>query len=70
MLVSHDKRMLTFQFHPEYLVEYIRMMEQRWASENSSFNGIHQDKYDLDEEHHTTAAIIRRTIRRFIDYEV
>jgi len=24
MLVSTDKRIFTFQFHPEYLVEYIR----------------------------------------------
>lgn len=44
MLVSEDKRMLTFQFHPEYLVEYIRFMEQRWTKENSSFVGIHHDK--------------------------
>ena len=32
MIVSTDKRIITFQFHPEYLVEYIRSIEKRWNS--------------------------------------
>lgn len=30
MFISNDKRILSFQFHPEYLSEYIRFMEGRW----------------------------------------
>ena len=30
MFVSEDHRVLTFQYHPEYSVEYIKWLQRRW----------------------------------------
>jgi GMP synthase-like glutamine amidotransferase len=69
IVVSDDKRIFTFQFHPEYTVEYIQAVEQRWGREDGLFQGIHQGSYAYDEEHHRTVASFRRTIRAFLDWE-
>lgn len=68
MLVSNDKRIFTFQFHPEYLVEYIRVMEKRWLSLDKNTSVVHQDKYAADSEHHATVEVMCRAIRKFMDY--
>lgn len=52
--MSNDKRIFTFQFHPEYLVEYIRVIEKRWLSLDKNTSVVHQDKYAADSEHHAT----------------
>jgi GMP synthase-like glutamine amidotransferase len=48
MFVSDDHRILTFQFHPEYTLEYIRALEGRWEREDSSYKGMHRDNYVYD----------------------
>lgn len=70
MFISNDRRILSFQFHPEYLSEYIRFMEGRWHQEDKHFKGIHSPHEERDDAHHESADSIRRALRKFIEYEV
>jgi GMP synthase-like glutamine amidotransferase len=60
MFISENQRVVSFQFHPEYSVEYIRWLERRWDSgEIKRVVG----KEAVDEEHHHSLKILRNSIR-------
>jgi GMP synthase-like glutamine amidotransferase len=63
-LISKDKRIFSFQFHPEYTEEYIHAYESRLNGEEPKLSKKH------DDFHHKSIEIIRKTMRSFLDWTI